>query len=98
MKFKKTPKGYLVTSNNFEPGARGTICDLCKFENMPADVEPCNSCDDIMVEYSMIPKIKENPTAGWLTGWTCPRCGAGNSPFNSRCGCVPFEYKVTCGG
>ncbi len=29
-------------------------------------------------------------------GWTCPRCGRGNSPTAQTCSCVPFETKVTC--
>jgi len=31
-----------------------------------------------------------------LTGWVCPVCGAGNSPFSQRCMCVPIEYKPYC--
>lgn len=31
------------------------------------------------------------------TGWVCPKCGAGNAPFNPRCSCVGWpELKVTC--
>lgn len=25
-----------------------------------------------------------------MTGWICPVCGRGNSPFNSSCQCVSF--------
>jgi hypothetical protein len=28
------------------------------------------------------------PPAGGMTGWICPRCGKGNSPFSSTCPCV----------
>ncbi len=28
-----------------------------------------------------------------MVGWICPICGAGNSPFNNRCGCKP--YRIT---
>ncbi|KKN88676.1 hypothetical protein LCGC14_0245670 [marine sediment metagenome] len=30
--------------------------------------------------------------------WTCPVCGAGLSPYTSRCPCVPNPFKVTCDG
>ncbi len=39
--------------------------------------------------------------AGGLTGWVCPRCGAGNSPLSMRCDCVPMPapvITVTCAG
>lgn len=32
-----------------------------------------------------------------MTGWICPACGRGNSPFSSSCPCVPFPaFPVTC--
>jgi hypothetical protein len=33
-----------------------------------------------------------------MTGWICPVCGRGNSPFSSSCPCVPFPgFQITCG-
>lgn len=30
-------------------------------------------------------------------GWVCPVCGGGNSPFTTRCPCVPIGLgPVTC--
>jgi hypothetical protein len=60
----------------------------------------CMTCDkcssDLQKALSELFQNKEASGAGGLMGWRCPRCGAGNSPFNSRCGCVPMEFKVTC--
>ena len=36
--------------------------------------------------------IKINPTG--MTGWICPKCGAGVAPFASTCPCN-FNYTVT---
>lgn len=33
-----------------------------------------------------------------MTGWVCPVCGRGNSPFSSSCPCKPFpSMPVTIG-
>ena len=31
-----------------------------------------------------------------MSGWVCPVCGRGNSPFVGTCPCKPIDYKVTC--
>lgn len=37
------------------------------------------------------------PQIAGPVGWICPKCGAGNAPFTSRCGCVGWpKLEVTC--
>lgn len=31
-----------------------------------------------------------------ITGWVCPVCGRGNSPYTSTCLCQPLPNKITC--
>jgi len=43
------------------------------------------------------PELPEHPIPAGAIGWTCPRCGRGNSPFSSSCPCVPLPIPtVTC--
>ena len=42
---------------------------------------------DTVEEKTPVPNPK--PKQGGLTGWICPRCGAGLSPFTSVCPCHP---------
>ena len=63
----------------------------------------CDRCKKEMAEmrakiHEMNKQKKEEPVGpGGAIGWTCPRCGAGNSPFASRCSCVPMPIPViTC--
>lgn len=79
-----TGTGSLNTGSNF--------CDKCGKpftyigDDIPGSkVKPWCTCGE----------IKDTGSVA-LTGWRCPVCGAGNSPFTSRCGCVPLELKVTC--
>ena len=30
------------------------------------------------------------------TGWICPVCGRGCSPWESTCPCRPIGYEITC--
>lgn len=40
------------------------------------------------------PKYKPIESDG-LTGWICPVCGSGVSPFTSLCPCCSIPYKVS---
>lgn len=38
------------------------------------------------------------PKINGMTGWVCPVCGRGNSPFSSSCPCKPFpQWPVIVG-
>jgi len=39
----------------------------------------------------------EQWTTAPLTGWLCPKCGRGNSPFVTVCECGP-SYRITSSG
>jgi hypothetical protein len=35
-------------------------------------------------------------TTSCMAGWICPVCGAGLSPFTTKCPCNMPTFKVTC--
>jgi hypothetical protein len=50
-------------------------------------------------QHEELPKLEPGgptpPPAAY--GWICPRCGAGNAPWNPHCPCVPILLgPVTC--
>jgi len=36
-----------------------------------------------------------DPTLGGITGWICPVCGAGLSPFTVMCPCTQNPFNIT---
>jgi len=47
-----------------------------------------------LVELANLIAYKHKPG---LTGWICPACGGGNSPYSTRCPCVMVPLgPVTC--
>jgi hypothetical protein len=62
-------------------------CPTCKEWYYPNTFHQCR------------PKVEtpNNSNTGGMMGWMCPRCGAGNSPYVSRCPCVPYpKMEITC--
>ena len=47
----------------------------------------------ISPDNAYINKLPEK--VNFMIGWKCPNCGAGLSPYASRCGCVD-KYVITC--
>ncbi|MDE2102245.1 MAG: hypothetical protein KGL39_33675 [Patescibacteria group bacterium] len=39
-------------------------------------------------------KINKEPEVPAITGWKCPVCGRGNSPFNPTCPCIATPAAI----
>ncbi len=46
----------------------------------------------------MKPPLPPSPPPPAMTGWICPKCGAGVAPWARSCPCCapPIKYDVTC--
>ena len=73
------------------------------YEWMPKDQEAWMDSDLPPIEnlvVSIMMTIEEQPTVepSGLTGWVCPICGRGLSPFTSVCPCQGGKgWEITCG-
>lgn len=49
----------------------------------------CEECKSTLMgaHYNGCSKINKDQIPFAKTGWICPVCGAGNSPYTSRCSC-----------
>jgi len=74
-----------IIPDGFYKNKSGAICSIeCSCGKKNAEIESCETC-------------KPKPVG--MTGWICPACGRGNSPFSSSCPCVPFpgsQFPITC--
>lgn len=59
----------------------------------------CNKCGLLFTNTGTgytICKCPPQPVG--LTGWICPICGKGNSPYTQTCPCQPFNCPTIFGG
>jgi len=69
-----------------------THCQKCggSFGGICAQHTACAACECPAIN------VLGPPAQPAMLGWRCPNCGAGMSPFASRCGCVDGPLRVTC--
>jgi hypothetical protein len=67
-----------------DPKTGAIICKECSCGKKNSEIENCD-CQKITT------------TSAGLTGWVCPVCGRGNSPFSGSCPCTPMPpMQITC--
>ena len=85
--------------NNGEVTCRGSmrignacgVCSKCKKEIEELDA----LCQAYWQKHDSFGYSDAVPLPTALVGWICPKCGAGNSPSNTRCPCVPYKVEIT---
>jgi transposase-like protein len=58
---------------------------------MLAGTEACVTCPN-----NNLPTIEKEIYQHGLSGWICPVCGRGLSPYTNVCPCQPLPNIVTC--
>lgn len=70
-----------------DPKTGALISKQCTCGKKNEQMDSCEECKAL--------DLKKTSNSFGLTGWICPACGRGNSPFSTSCPCIPLPFNIT---